>query len=58
MIFLTCLCSVDRPSPYSLTNNPTTCTTLFKYIYLYPFSAGFGHPSADHQEKIAVSMRH
>ena len=41
----------------NLTNNPTRCTNLFKYIYLCLFSTCFGHPSAHHQEKIAVSMR-
>jgi len=25
------LCSVDRASPYNLTNNPTGCKILFKY---------------------------
>ena len=42
------LCSVDCASSYSLTNNPTRCTILFKYIYLYLFSTCFGHPSAHH----------
>ena len=41
-----------------LTNNPTRCTILCKYIYLSLFSTCFGHPSAYHQEKITVSMRH
>ena len=42
----------------SLTNNPTRCTILFKYIYLRLFSTCFGHSSAHHQEKITASMRH
>ena len=48
----------DRASPYILTNNPTRCTIRFKYIYLCLSSTCFGHPSAHHQEKITVSMRH
>jgi len=52
------LCFVDRASPYSLTNNPTRYTILFKYIYSFLFSTCFGHPSAHHQRKITVSTRH
>jgi len=38
-------------SSLTLTNNPTRCTILCKYIYLYLFSTCFGHPCAHHQEK-------
>ena len=57
-VFSCFLCFVDRLCPYSLTNNPTWCTVLFKYIYLFLFSTCFGHPRAHHQEKIIVTMRH
>ena len=33
-IDFTSLCSMDCPSKYTVTNNPTRCTILFKYIYL------------------------
>ena len=52
------LCFVDCASTYNLTNNPSKCTILFKYIYLFFFSTCFWHPSAHHQEKITVFMRH
>jgi hypothetical protein len=52
------LCFVDLASSYNLTNNPTSCTILLKYIYLFLFCTCFGHPSAHHQEKITVSIRH
>ena len=42
----------------NLTYNPTSCTILFKYIYLYLFSACFGLPSAHRQGKVTVPMRH
>ena len=42
----------------NLTNNPTRCTILFKYIYLCLFCTCFGHPSAHRPEKFTVCMQH
>ena len=52
------LCFIDCAPPYSLTNNASRCTILFRYIYLCLFSTCFGHSSAHPQEKITISLRH
>ena len=51
-------CFVDRAFPYSLTNKSNYVPNSVSYIYLFLFSTCFGHPSAHHQEKITISMRH
>ena len=48
---------VDRASLYSLTNNATRCTILFKYIYLFLFSICFGHTVKENAEALLVATK-
>ena len=47
-----------HPRTVSQIIQPGTQFCLNIFIYLFLFSTCFGHPSAHHQEKITVSMRH